>query len=73
MADVESLGRLCKVLSEHDNALDVVSLHAPLHGMIAHALACLEDYDLTTVGKSSKYNSNGEFLPFSLQVTPRQQ
>lgn len=51
MADVESLGRLCKVLSEHDNALDIISLHAPLQDVIAHALACLEDYDLTTVGE----------------------
>lgn len=51
MADVEILGRFCKVLSEHDYTLDVISLHAPLQDIIAHALACLEDYDLTTVGE----------------------
>jgi mediator of RNA polymerase II transcription subunit 5 len=51
-ADVENLSRLCKVLSQHDHALDVVSLHLSMHDIIGHALACLEDYDLTAVGKS---------------------
>lgn len=50
-ADIESLGRICKALAEYEQALEVMSLHAPLHDMVAHALACLEDYDLTTVGQ----------------------
>jgi mediator of RNA polymerase II transcription subunit 5 len=65
MADVECLGRLCKVLSEHDNALDVISLHAPLHSVIAHALACLEDYDLTTVGERISPDWCGQCLPYA--------
>ncbi|KAF8585572.1 hypothetical protein K439DRAFT_1409940 [Ramaria rubella] len=74
MADVESLGRLCKVLSEHDYALDVLSLHRPLHDVIAHALACVEDYDLTTVGRcdpQTAVSHLGEVVLFLQSVLAR--
>lgn len=48
--DIERLGRICKVLIEHDNLLEILTLHTPLYEIIGHSLACLQDFDLTTVG-----------------------
>ncbi|KIJ40133.1 hypothetical protein M422DRAFT_780814 [Sphaerobolus stellatus SS14] len=71
-ADVESLGRICKALTDHEQALDIMSLHAPLHDMVAHALACLEDYDLTTVGDPQTAVSHiGEVVLFLQSVLAR--
>lgn len=48
--DAESLGLVCKVLSKHEMALDMLSLHAKVPELVAHALAFIEDYECETVG-----------------------
>ncbi|TBU48171.1 mediator complex subunit Med5-domain-containing protein [Dichomitus squalens] len=48
--DAESLGLVCKMLSKHEMALDMLSLHAKISDLVAHALAFIEDYDCETVG-----------------------
>ncbi|KAI1793915.1 mediator complex subunit Med5-domain-containing protein [Ganoderma leucocontextum] len=48
--DAESLGLVCKVLSKHEMALDMLSLHAKISDLVAHALAFIEDYECETVG-----------------------
>ncbi|OBZ79167.1 Mediator of RNA polymerase II transcription subunit 5 [Grifola frondosa] len=49
-SDVESLSSLCKILCKCDIALDMLSLHAKITDVVAHALAFVEDYDCETVG-----------------------
>ncbi|TFK91700.1 hypothetical protein K466DRAFT_573561 [Polyporus arcularius HHB13444] len=48
--DAESLGLVCKMLCTHEMALDMLSLHAKITDLVAHALAFIEDYDCETVG-----------------------
>ena len=48
--DAESLGLVCKVLTKHEIALDMLSLHAKISDLVAHALAFIEDYECETVG-----------------------
>ena len=48
--DAESLGQVCKMLCTHEMALDMLSLHAKITDLVAHALAFIEDYDCETVG-----------------------
>ncbi|KAF8503938.1 mediator complex subunit Med5-domain-containing protein [Hysterangium stoloniferum] len=72
IADIETLGRLCKILSEHEHTLEIIALHAPLHEMIAHALACLEDYDLIIVGDPQTAVTHiGEVVLFLQSVLAR--
>ncbi|KAI8980648.1 mediator complex subunit Med5-domain-containing protein [Trametes punicea] len=48
--DTETLSLVCKMLSKHEMALDMLSLHAKITDLVAHALAFVEDYDCETVG-----------------------
>lgn len=48
--DAESLGLVCKVLTKHEVALDMLSLHAKISDLVAHALIFIEDYECETVG-----------------------
>ncbi|GJJ08870.1 hypothetical protein Clacol_003090 [Clathrus columnatus] len=50
--DIERLGQMCKALTEHESLLEVLTLHTPLYDMIAHSLACLDEFDLTTIHSS---------------------
>ena len=56
--DAESLGLVCKMLSTHEMALDMLSLHAKISDLVAHALAFIEDYDCETVGAWASVCSN---------------
>ena len=38
------------MLCKHEMALDMLSLHAKMTDLVAHALAFVEDYDCETVG-----------------------
>ncbi|KAI0778549.1 mediator complex subunit Med5-domain-containing protein [Trametes elegans] len=49
-ADTETLSLVCKMLCKHEMALDMLSLHAKMTDLVAHALAFVEDYDCETVG-----------------------
>lgn len=51
--DAESLGLVCKMLYTHEMALDMLSLHAKITDLVAHAVAFIEDYDCETVGEWS--------------------
>ncbi|KAI0660442.1 mediator complex subunit Med5-domain-containing protein [Cubamyces menziesii] len=48
--DTENLSLVCKMLCKHEMALDMLSLHAKITDLVAHALAFVEDYDCETVG-----------------------
>ncbi|KAH9847349.1 mediator complex subunit Med5-domain-containing protein [Lenzites betulinus] len=48
--DTETLSLVCKMLCQHEMALDMLSLHAKISDLVAHALAFVEDYDCETVG-----------------------
>ncbi|KAI9060164.1 hypothetical protein FKP32DRAFT_1633045 [Trametes sanguinea] len=48
--DTETLSLVCKMLCKHEMALDMLSLHAKITDLVAHALAFVEDYDCETVG-----------------------
>ncbi|KAI0639768.1 mediator complex subunit Med5-domain-containing protein [Trametes polyzona] len=48
--DTETLSLVCKMLCQHEMALDMLSLHAKITDLVAHALAFVEDYDCETVG-----------------------
>ncbi|KAI0704950.1 hypothetical protein BC835DRAFT_1261628 [Cytidiella melzeri] len=49
-SDLESLGHLSKLLYTHEHALEILSMHARLFDLVAHALAIIEDYDCESVG-----------------------
>ena len=48
--DVESLGLVCKILCQYDMAVDMLSLHAKIADIVAHALSFVDEYDCETVG-----------------------
>ncbi|KAL1951638.1 hypothetical protein VTO73DRAFT_787 [Trametes versicolor] len=48
--DTETLSLVCKMLCQHEMALDMLSLHTKISDLVAHALAFVEDYDCETVG-----------------------
>ncbi|CDO76644.1 hypothetical protein BN946_scf184868.g58 [Trametes cinnabarina] len=48
--DTETLSLVCKMLCKHEMALDMLSLHAKITDLVAHALAFVEDYDCETIG-----------------------
>ncbi|OCH95796.1 hypothetical protein OBBRIDRAFT_745014 [Obba rivulosa] len=48
--DIEPLSCMCKVLYHCEPALDIVSLHANVPELVAHAIALVDDYDCETVG-----------------------
>ncbi|KAH9944074.1 uncharacterized protein BXZ73DRAFT_87039 [Epithele typhae] len=48
--DAESLGLVCRMLHKNDMALDMLSLHAKIIDLVAHALLFVDDYDCETVG-----------------------
>ncbi|KAF7436894.1 mediator complex subunit [Pleurotus ostreatus] len=48
--DVESMSHLCKLLLQHETALDIISLHEPISSLVYHALKFIETYDCETVG-----------------------
>lgn len=49
--DTETLSLVCKMLCQHEMALDMLSLHTKISDLVAHALAFVEDYDCETVGE----------------------
>ena len=49
--EVEALSVLCKVMTVHELALDIVSLHARINLILANVLAFAEDFECESVGE----------------------
>lgn len=45
------MSHLCKLLLQHETALDIISLHEPISSLVYHALKFIEMYDCETVGE----------------------
>ena len=60
--DADSLGPVCKMLCQHEMALDMLSLHAKISDLVAYALAFIEDYDCEMVGTYRFRRRAGSFL-----------
>lgn len=54
-SEVEGLSVLCKVMTLHDSAIDIVALHISILHVLANLLAFIESFDCESVGKSDRY------------------
>ncbi|TFY83598.1 hypothetical protein EWM64_g422 [Hericium alpestre] len=48
--EIDGLGHLAKILYLNDTALDILSLHIPLSGLLSRSVALIDSYDCESVG-----------------------